>query len=334
MALVAADGEPKAILGPLVSDIASISGDEVTLATAFYTSGALNALNIKASSLRLLMRLNMQSVVDWASGSLDPVALRAFIQRHQQTCSEISLLISPTAHAKIYSGQNGYLVGSANLSTRALSGSAAEILWFENDDVRKRAMDAAIDDYAQRFKQCSLTQLDAYITKNEMKAKELADKIPPEILSNEDRLPNGISRPVRLGDYDSFLIWLSKESSAAANEVVARAYGKSNLSGHIRQAFFGIRQFFLGNPDAMRHFTKVDADSYSFSGDVSTVSKLGIFVTKHACEEGPFSPKKWRTYLPKSAGGRQVSGGATSGNLNRMLPLIARYLTVKIGNKP
>jgi hypothetical protein len=335
MALVSKTQRPRAIVGPLVSDIANITGADVTLATAFYTSGALNVLNIRAKRLRLLMRLNLKSVADWAMGSLDPVALQTFIQRHQQAGREVSLLISPTAHAKIYSGQNGYLVGSANLSTRALSGSAAEILWFESDDVRKQAMDAAVQTYSEKFQTCSLDQLDAYIAENETKAKDLAKKISRELLSDEeDRLPNGIVRPARLGDYDTFLLWLSKHSSPAAEEVLARANGKQNLSGHIRQAFFGIRQFLLGNPKFMRYFKTIDPAAYSFSGDGTTAKMLGTFVTRHARDEGAFSPEKWQTYLPKSAGGKQVSGGATSGNLNRMLPLIAQYLSRKIGKMP
>lgn len=335
MAVVATSPGPKAIVGPLVSDIAGISGDDVTLATAFYTSGALDVLNIKTKRLRLLMRLNTQSVADWAMGSLDPVALRAFIERHQQTCGEVSLFVSPTAHAKVYAGQNGYLVGSANLSTRALSGNAAEILWFEGDETRKTLMKAAVEDYSQRFNPFSLARLDAYIAANEAKAKELAKRIPRELLiEEEDRLPSGIMRPARLGDYDTFLRWLSKHPSPAAKEILARAHGKSNLSGHIRQAFFGIRQFLLGVPDVMRHFTKIDADRYSLTSDSSTTSKLGAFVTKHARDEGLFSPRKWQTYLPKSAGGKQISGGATSGNLNRMIPLIAQYLTKTIGKMP
>lgn len=335
MALTVTIQSPRAIVGPIVSDIASISGNDVTLATAFYTGGALNVLNIEAKRLRLLMRLNTQSVADWAMGSLDPVALRAFIERHRQTCGEVSLLISPTAHAKIYSGQNGYLVGSANLSTRALSGSAAEILWFENDAMRKKAMKTSVENYSKRFIPLSLTSLDAYIAANEAKANDLAKKIPRELFLDEhDRLPHGIMRPARMGDYDAFLLWLSKHPSPAAKEVLARAYGKSNLSGHIRQAFFGIRQFFIGSPDIMRHFTTVNPNSYSFSGDSLTASRLGAFVTRHARDEGPFAPEKWQTYLPKSAGGKQITGGATSGNLNRMFPLLARYLNITIGKMP
>lgn len=335
MAVAAKHDGAKAIVGPLVSDIASIGGDDVTLATAFYTSGALDVLNIKAKRLRLLMRLNLNSVTDWAMGSLDPVALLNFIQRHEQTCEEVSLLVSPTAHAKIYNGQYGYLVGSANLSTRALSGSAAEILWFEDNKARVRLMKSAVDDYSRKFNACSLEQLKAYISENKSKAKKLKRKIPRELFhEHENRLPNGIVRPDRLGDYDTFLIWLSKQPSPAAAEVLARAYGKLNLSGHIRQAFFGIRQFFLGSPDVMIHFTDVDPDNYSFSRDSLTASKLRLFVIKYARDEGRFSREGWQTYLPKRAGGTQTRGGATSGNLNRMLPLIARYLTDTIGIMP
>jgi hypothetical protein len=325
--------EPQAIVGPLIADLARIGAGDVTLATAFYTGGALNALNLKASRLCLLMRLNTSSVADWASGALDPVALSSFIRRHQKTCAEVSLFINPTAHAKIYSGKNGYLLGSANLSTRALSGNAAEILWFENDDERRNAMGAALEEYAQKFKEFSPDQLDEYIADNADKAKALAKRIPREFHTDEDRLPTDILRPLRLGDYDAFLKWLSKQSSAAAKELLARARGKSNLSGHVRQAFFGVRQFFLGNPVVLKHFSKFDPDSYSFSGDLPTKSAVANFVTKHARDEGPFSAEKWQSYLPGSAGGKQLKGGATVGNLNRMFPLLARYLYSKIGAK-
>jgi hypothetical protein len=323
--------EPRAIVGPLIADLARIGAGDVTLATAFYTGGALNALNLKASRLCLLMRLNTSSVVDWASGALDPVALSTFIRRHQKTCAKVSLFINPTAHAKIYSGKDGYLVGSANLSTRALSGNTAEILWFENDDNRRNAMGAAIEEYAGNFKEFSPDQLDEYIADNAAKAKALARKIPKEFHTDEDRLPTDILRPTRLGDYDAFLKWLSKQPSAAAKELLARAHGKFNLSGHIRQAFFGVRQFFLGNPAVLHQFSKFNPDNYSFSGDHPTKSALANFVTKHACDEGQFSAAKWQSYLPGSAGGKQLNGGATVGNLNRMFPLLARYLYLKIG---
>src|SRR3546814_17947132 len=81
--------------------------------------GALNALNIEANSLRLFVRLDLTSPVEWALGPLNPPALRDFIQRHYATCTEVALFVSPSAHAKIYSGQQGYLIGSDNLRSEA-----------------------------------------------------------------------------------------------------------------------------------------------------------------------------------------------------------------------
>lgn len=335
MALTAPSTAARAIVGPLISDITDISGNQVTLATAFYTGGALSALNVEANNLRLLIRLDLKSIREWALGSLDPLALRDFVERHEASCKQVSLFISPAAHAKVYSGDTSYLIGSANLSTRALSGNAAEILWSENEKLRLEAMDVALDEYAKMFRPCTRRDLQAYIDKNEKSVEKLKHSIPEELLiDDEDRLPSDILRPTRLGDYDEFLVWLSKQPDQAARVILARARGQSNLSGHIRQAFYGLRQFLLGNPQVMRQFIAADADSYSFSRDLDTVSKLGAFVTRHARDEGPFSSRRWQTYLPASAGGAQRGGGATSGNLNRMLPLMTRYINELIGNLP
>jgi hypothetical protein len=332
MALTAPSKAARAIVGPLISDITDIRGNQVTLATAFYTGGALSALNVEAQKLRLLIRLDLRSIREWALGSLDPLALRDFVERHEASCKQVSLFISPAAHAKIYSGDTSYLIGSANLSTRALSGNAAEILWSENEKVRLGTMGVALDEYAKMFRPCTLRDLQGYIDKNERSVESLKRSIPEEILiDDEDRLPSDISRPARLGDYDAFLKWLSKRTDAASRETLARARGKSNLSGHIRQAFYGTRQFLLGRPQVMRQFIGVDPTSYSFLGDANTVLKLGEFVRRHARDEESFSSSKWQTYLPASAGGRQHGGGATSGNLNRMLPLMAKYLDSLIG---
>src|SRR3546814_5428046 len=89
---------PRAIVGPVIADLDSIGAGDVTIATAFYSMGALNALNIEANSLRLFVRLDLTSPVEWALGSLNPPALRDFIQRHYATCNEVALFVSPSAH--------------------------------------------------------------------------------------------------------------------------------------------------------------------------------------------------------------------------------------------
>ena len=303
----------------------------MTVATAFYSAGALNALNLKADKLRLLMRLDISSPVEWASGSINPPALQDFIQRHRAICGEVSLFVSPTAHAKIYRGARGYFVGSANLSVRALSGSTAEILWFENDQPRCGLMDRTLNDYSQMFKSLDFEQLKEYINKNQKDVDKLKKKLPAYFQFSEDRIADNIVRPARLGDYDHFLKWLSRQKGDAAKLIAERAGGKGQLTGHIRQNFFGLRQYFLTNPGKMRLIAKKDPESYSLSTDYDTAKTLSDFVTQRAHDEGPFKLSTWRTYLPESAGGKPKTGGGTSGNLKRMLPLVARYVRSKLG---
>src|SRR3546814_8289702 len=81
---------PRAIVGPVIADLDSIGAGDVTIATAFYSMGALNALNIEANSLRLFVRLDLTSPVEWALGSLNPPALR---DRSEEHTSELQSLM-------------------------------------------------------------------------------------------------------------------------------------------------------------------------------------------------------------------------------------------------
>lgn len=325
--------KPNAIVGPVLADLDEIGGESVTIATAFYSAGVLRTLDFRVDTLRLLVRLNTSSVFEWAAGAIDPPALHEFVERHLTQCGELSLFISPTAHAKVYTGNKGYFVGSANLSWRAFSGHGDEILWFENDNHRCRLIDASLDTYERNFQSFSLGELNDYIKKNQKAAKALSRKLPPEAQVHEDRTPVSLSRPARLGDYADFRLWLDGQGSAAAATIAARADGAGNLSGHIRQNFFGLRQFFIGNPKDMVRLAKENPDAYSLARDPLTSIAIGSFVQHQACDEGPFFLSTWRTYLPESAGGKPKSGGGTSGNLNRMLPLLARYMQFKVRRK-
>ena len=321
---------PNAIVGPVLADLDEIGGESVTLATAFYSASALNALDFKVTTLRLLVRLNTSSVFEWATGAIDPCALQEFVERHLTQCDALSLFVNPTAHAKIYTGNKGYLVGSANLSWRAFSGHGDEILWFENNNRRRRLMNRSLDIYEGSFQPFSLDELDEYIKNNQKAAKALSKKLPPGAQAHEDHAPASLSRPARLGDYKDFCSWIAGQRCEAAKTITARAEGAGNLSGHIRQNFFGLRQFFLGKPKDMVRLAKEDPDTYLLSRDSLTSIVLRSFVQRQACNEGPFSISTWRTYLPESAGGKPKSGGGTSGNLKRMLPLVAQYVQSKI----
>src|SRR3546814_856575 len=217
--------------------------------------------------------LDLTSPVEWALGSLNPPALRDFIQRHYATCNEVALFVSPSAHAKIYSGQQGYLIGSANLSTRALSRNAAEVLWFERDQARRDLMDQMFGEYSRLFKPLKFDDLVDYVKSYEKEVANIKKKLPPILNIEEDRVASRIMRPTRFGDYDDFLKWLSRQTDDASKEISRRAHGKAQLSGHIRQNFFGLRQFFLVNPGNMSLLSKQEADTYTRSEERRVVKE-------------------------------------------------------------
>src|SRR3546814_8354315 len=78
-------------------------------------------------------------------------------------------------------------------------------------------------------------------------------------------------------------------SDVCSSDLISRrAHGKAQLSGHIRQNFFGLRQFFLVNPGNMSLLSKQEADTYTLSKDAKTAATLSAFVKQRAQDEGPF----------------------------------------------
>ena len=58
----------KAILGPVLSDVASFSdGKKFILASAFYSEDRLDALEVGAKSIEIMVRLDLNSVDGWVN---------------------------------------------------------------------------------------------------------------------------------------------------------------------------------------------------------------------------------------------------------------------------
>jgi hypothetical protein len=238
------------------------------------------------------------------------------------------LYCSPDAHAKAYVGKSGALVGSANLTLRGFGGGL-ELLQYSHghssvDFVRRR-----LTKYCKRMDRVEIKMLEAFIKQNEKRITELRRNV-----RNEDRLPRLHSGQRRhFGDYDGFLNWLHSLKSVSAKEVYERANGKNQLSGHIHRNFYGLRQFFLAYPEMIDMFVKLDSDAYKLSADRIQEKRLKKFVKQYANDEEDFVLNIWKTYLPVECGGRAGGHGGTIGNLNRMFPLIARYLHREVGRR-
>ena len=309
------------IVGPVLPHLTGIGlgGNTITLATAFYSRRALSYLKPTARCIRFMCRLSLDSTREWELGCIDPHALLDFADAQIERGCDFRLWGAEKAHAKVYVGQMAALIGSANL-TLAGFGGGHEILELVRSKANVRRLNDALDQYAKGLSIISVDELRDYVERNRSKIAKR------KILVADDRIPLSGSGQLSVGDYEDFKTWLGHESRSSAAEVLARAEGKHNLSGHINRNFYGLRQFFISFPEQIESFVREDPDQYKLTKDPETESKISDFVAKHAVDEGDFSLDRWRTYLPVECGGRAKKHGGTIGNLNFMLPLVAKYL--------
>jgi len=267
-----------------------------------------------------LLRLDLTRPDEWIARSVAPDALLELLERHQNV--DIRVYCGPNSHAKVYLGDHAFLVGSANYTVRGLAGIAAEIVWYDSSSASVQKMRNALAAYRRSLTPLPHSALRDYVERYRDVVKAQSRKAAR---SPEDILPTAPVRTPRTGSYEQFLTWL-ETGDGAAKEILARANGKANLSGHIRMNFYGIRQFLLAHPAHGQTLRSTDPQTYQLVKDHALQQDLRYFVNHEAADEGSLIVSTWRTYLPEHSGGKPKSGGGTQGNLNRMLPLMARYL--------
>jgi hypothetical protein len=317
------------IVGPTIKDLLKVDfgGPKAIVATAFYSKTALQKVNVSASELDLMVRLDLNSVEEWKRGLIDPPALADFVEKHEKAGKSVNLFVHPIAHAKVYVGRKKFLVGSANLSTRGFSGVGHELLWESKQQNQHTEIRKSMRDYSDKFQALTLAELKSYVAIHHADVDTFKKNNPRRFAAfNEDRVDHLSPRATRYGDYEDFKIWLDSRPEIEAREILDRANGKNNLSGHIRANFFGLRQWMLADPAIQKFGRTVDADTYKFSADAAREARLKEFVETNAANEPGFSLSTWQAYLPKESGGSAKKHGGTIGNLNRMVPLMARYL--------
>lgn len=317
----------KTIVGPILNDLVQLEwdGPHSVLATAFYSPRALYSVPIASRTLQVLCRLDRNDPREWANGYIAPDALLDRLRALEKSGTKIDLRTHEAAHAKVYRGKRGVLIGSANLTLQGFGG-AWEMVEVSTavEDIRR--IDGALRSYARTLDPLSLAELERYVAEH---GRFVRDFVRKRRSGERDQIPAPRIRPPRLGEYGDFLKWLARRTEPAASEIHQRAHGKGNLQGHINRNFFGLRQFFLAYPGYLSRFRHETPDSYKLSKDLETERELKEFVEKHAADEASFSLDTWKTYLPLECGGRAAKHGGTIGNLNRMLPLVARYLIGK-----
>lgn len=318
----------QAIVGPTLRQVQALGldGPQVDIATAFYSRRALNSLAIKANRVRLLFRVDLERTREWERGYVAPDALLDKIDALIADGVKVDLFGHPKAHVKAYVGSKGALVGSANLTLRGLGGGL-EMAVRTRDAAGAKLVRDSLSVYQQRLSTIELDALRDFVSKH-LKAVRAAQATTKRDEEDEDRLPD-VPRDQAagaLGSYAAFLTWLGTQAGDAAKVILDRAEGQSQLQGHIRNNFYGLRQFFLAYPEFQASISGKNAAEYRLFGDAQTEANLKDVVLKHATDEQDFRIETWKSYLPAECGGRVPKRGGTIGNLNRMLPLVAKYL--------
>jgi hypothetical protein len=255
-----------------------------------------------------------------------PDTLLERLRLFEEHGTRIDLRVHRCAHAKVYAGANGVMIGSANLTLQGFGGGW-EMVHTSSAPADVREVRAGLEAYARTMEPFTLDELEAYTAKHSDLVREYKKKHRRD--QHRDKVSAPTARPPRLGDYGDFLKWVNRQTGEAAREIYARAHGKGNLQGHIDRNFFGLRQFLLAYPESLERFRRESPETYQLSKDATTERAIANYVRKHAADEAHFSLDTWKTYLPQECGGRAARHGGTIGNLNRMLPLVARYLVMK-----
>jgi len=308
------------IVGPILPDLITIglNDGDVTFATAFYSKRVLDSLPLTPRSLTFMCRLDLDNPREWIEGLIAPDALLTRLKSLEAQGTHIHLFVGRHAHAKAYLGCSGAIIGSANLTLQGFGGGW-EIIQYSREHQDMRDLHSSLLKYQRTLTSASLKDLESYVSRYRRLVQRRRKRL-------KDTLPTPRRRPRRLGDYKGFLAWLQKRHVPAAREILQRAKGKGNLQGHIHRNFYGIRQYLIAYPEEFFRFAREDPDHYKLARDPDTEARLAAFVASIAKDEADFSLDTWKTYLPRECGGRAGKHGGTIGNLNRMLPLVARYM--------
>lgn len=316
------------LVGPILRDLVGLGwgGDSVILATAFYSARALQSLHVSAARVQVLCRLDRDDAQEWANGVVAPDALLERLRSLERYGALVDLRIHKFAHAKVFAGADGVMIGSANLTLQGFGGGW-EVVRTSSDPDDIRILRAGLRTYARTLDAFTLDELESYVARHKTFVREFRKTY--RRFHYRDRVTAPVARPPRLGAYADFLKWVKRQPGDAAGEIYARAHGKGNLQGHLSRNFYGLRQFLLAYPESLDRFRAENSDTYKLSVDAQTEYDMATFVSENAADEDAFSLDVWKTYLPKECGGRAGKHGGTIGNLNRMLPLVARYLAKK-----
>ena len=290
--------------------------------------------------LDLITRL---SPSDWASGVSDPEAIMTLLQLWHGAGNSTSLCVVQRLHAKVYSADDSrVMVGSSNLSEGGFDYNIELVVELSGDEARDavRALHTACSPYSREI---SLDQLSVWIERSRdtvFTARAAAADEPVALSAVQAALDEmlGLGIPssppslVAVPDINLFISWLDARRGLSGAEVILDRHRNTqgqNLTGHVKQCFFGSFRFLQEHPEFVAATS--DALERLSAEEVYQMRAPGLreawaaHLDAHALDRGDsYSYPTLRGILPPSFGGTRLGGGGGISTLKRLFPLVAR----------
>jgi HKD family nuclease len=303
-------------LRTVVKDCSSI-----TIFSPFYTAGGLflfESMLKEGASIKKIKFNCRLTKHDWIHGSIDPMALLRMCTRFNGQIN-VNIACNDMLHAKAYYNEKVGLIGSANLTSQGF-GNGLEFLLMITDDVLKDVKTWFNYKISSRLDTISRSQLKYFIKQN-------IDEVEQERMKIR-KVPK---RKIAISSYmpvNFFIDYCASFNNPIAEEVVLRFMGKDQLSGHVKNFYYASYQFFAKKKKLIRPLADMSLKDFRLQ-ETPYKDTWIKFICSPAIKDIPsvgYYAKSTLNYLPQRVGGRQTSGGAGIGNLNKVLPLVAKFI--------
>jgi len=299
-------------------------GSRVTIFSPFYTAAGLllfKHLLDKNDSIKEVDFNCRLTKYDWIQGSIDPESLLKIVKSSAGRI-KFNIAHEDTLHAKAYFCEKKGLIGSANLTLRGF-GNGLEFLLLISDSVLKSTKEWLEKHVSPYLEKITLSDLEHFIEKNKTEVYEKRRRIKRALNKKIKRKIASLPYP----SIDDFIDYCAKLNRAAPKEIVLRSMGKDQLSGHIKNLYYASQQFFDKYQKLIKQLSKASPDDFRLQNAPfkrTWIKFIQSSLLRNILSVG-FLAQSTLNYLPSVVGGKQTTGGAGIGNLNRILPLVAKF---------
>ena len=330
---------------PVLEDVISSATSELLLCSPYFSAAGIERVQAAVDSRVSITFATRLSPSDWVSGASSPNDLLRFYDHFQSAASGIVLYIHQSLHAKAYIADRrlGFL-GSANLTDGGFRHNF-ELSVSLTETQCSQVVSIVLQELNERARILSADKLREWVYKYAGFVESCGantDVGSPADLAGMQRdldtlLGYGLSSRQAASKQaftlEQFIEWLKLNLGLAGAQTIYERYRNhegQNLTGHVRQCYYGLCHFLESNE---QYTASLSAKLSQMSSGVLYQPEPNVIrdwirhVDAWATAIGDgFDYAVLRGILPPSVGGTRSNGGGAISTLKRMMPLVAEFL--------